>query len=55
MSELEEVLEAIKDVKKKLEKAEGEGKDIDNPGVVALHQLLTALTAERASLRSSLS
>lgn len=55
MSELEEVLEEIKDVKKKLEKAKGEGKDIDNPGVVALRQSLTALFAERTRLRSSLS
>jgi uncharacterized small protein (DUF1192 family) len=55
MSELEEVLEEIKDVKRQLEKVEREGKDFDHPVVVALHQRLTILTAERARLRSSLS
>ena len=55
MSELKEVLDEINDVQRQLEKAEREGKDIDNPGVVALNQRLTALIAERTSLRSSLS
>lgn len=55
MSTLEEVLDEIKSIHEELAEAKKkEGYSINDPGVVALNQRLAALTAERASLRSSL-
>jgi hypothetical protein len=55
MSELEEVKRKIASVEARLERAKEQGLPIDNPGVVALRNELTALYGEKASLRSSTS
>jgi hypothetical protein len=48
---MEATLKEIKELKDKLDEAEKNGMPIDNPGVIVLNQLLTALIADLTALR----